>query len=86
MPKHSVVDRLESIVVHINSNSYKDILVEIFFLILSQWLNHFMVWGFLGKDMLQGCLIALSTIMVWVIVGTRLTFIQSAIMDLMLLE
>ena len=84
MPKQSVVERLEAIVVH-NSNSYN--FSRDFFLIHAQWLNHFMAWGFLGKDiMLQGRLTALSTIMVWVIVGTRLTFIQSAIMELMLLE
>ena len=72
-----------------NSNSisiFKDILVEIFFFILSQWLNHFMAWAFLGRDMLQGRLTALSTVTVWVIVGTRLTLIQGAITELMLLE
>jgi hypothetical protein len=59
-----------------------------FFFTLTQWLNHFVAWGFLRiqKDMLQGRLTALHIIMVWETVGTHLTLIQSAIMELMLQE
>ena len=84
MPKHSVVDSLEAIVVH-NSNSISMFKVEIPFF-LTQWLNHFMAWGFLGKDMLQGRLAAQRTVMVWATVGTHSTLIQNAIMELMLQE